>query len=175
MILYQSKVLLTFSIFRAKYFHFEGLSWSWSHGSWIYNYLCNQYLSPLKLFVRITLRRGVLDTTLGDKVCQWLTAGRWVSLRTPVSSTNKTDLHDITEILLKVELIIITLTLILSFWVVQASNMYRIFQATYVVSKRMESFILIRLTVAVLLCLYEVCLIIKYLTFRGMLLGAKTT
>jgi len=21
---------------------------SWSHGSWIYNYLCNQYLSPLK-------------------------------------------------------------------------------------------------------------------------------
>jgi len=22
-------------------------SWSWSYGSWIYNYLCNEYLSPL--------------------------------------------------------------------------------------------------------------------------------
>jgi hypothetical protein len=27
-------------------------SWSWSHGRWIYNYLCNQCLSPLKLWVR---------------------------------------------------------------------------------------------------------------------------
>jgi hypothetical protein len=27
------------------------------------------------LWVRIPLRRGVLDTTLCDKVCQWLTAG----------------------------------------------------------------------------------------------------
>ena len=28
------------------------LSWSWSYGSWIYNYLCNQCrLSPLKLWV----------------------------------------------------------------------------------------------------------------------------
>ena len=35
------------------------------------------------------------------KVCQWLTTGRWFS---PVSSTNKTDRHDITEILLKVVL-----------------------------------------------------------------------
>jgi len=25
----------------------EGPSWSWSYGSWIYNYLCNQCLSPL--------------------------------------------------------------------------------------------------------------------------------
>jgi hypothetical protein len=44
----------------------------------------------------------VLDTTLCDKVCQWLEAGRWFSLGTPVSSTNKTDSHDITKILLKV-------------------------------------------------------------------------
>jgi hypothetical protein len=29
-----------------------GPSWSWSYGSWIYNYLCNQCLSPLKLWVR---------------------------------------------------------------------------------------------------------------------------
>jgi len=26
----------------------EGPSWSWSYGSWIHNYLCNQCLSPLK-------------------------------------------------------------------------------------------------------------------------------
>ena len=29
--------------------------------------------------LRIPLRRCVLDTTLCDKVCQWLAAGRWVS------------------------------------------------------------------------------------------------
>jgi hypothetical protein len=45
---------------------------SWWYCSWIYNYLCNQCLSPLTLWVRITLRRGVLDTTLCDKDCQWL-------------------------------------------------------------------------------------------------------
>jgi hypothetical protein len=43
-------------------------------------------------------------TTLCDKVCQWLATGRWFSPGPPVSSTNKTDRHDITEILLKVAL-----------------------------------------------------------------------
>jgi len=28
------------------------LSWSWSYGNWIYNYLCNQCLSLWKLWVR---------------------------------------------------------------------------------------------------------------------------
>jgi len=37
-------------------------------------------------------RQCVLDATLCDKVCQWLTTGRWFSL---VSSINKDDLHDI--------------------------------------------------------------------------------
>ena len=46
--------------------------------------------------------QDVLDTTLFDKVCQWLTTSRWFSPCTPDSSTNKTDRHDITEILLKV-------------------------------------------------------------------------
>jgi len=36
------------------------------------------------------------------KVCQWLATGRWYSPGPLVSSTNKTDRHDITEILLKV-------------------------------------------------------------------------
>jgi hypothetical protein len=44
-------------------------------------------------------RRGVLDTTLCDKVCQKLATGLWFSPGTPVSSTNKADRHDITEIL----------------------------------------------------------------------------
>ena len=48
--------------------------------------------------------RGVLDTTLCDKVCQWLKTGRWFSPGTPVSSANKTDHQHITEILLKVAL-----------------------------------------------------------------------
>jgi hypothetical protein len=39
-----------------------------------------------------------------DKVCQWLATGQWFSPGPPVSSTNKTDCHDIAEILLKVAL-----------------------------------------------------------------------
>ena len=74
------------------------------HCSWINNYLCNQCLSSLPLWVRIPLRRGVLDKTLCDKVCQWPATGRWFSQGPPVSSTNTTDRHDITKILLKVVL-----------------------------------------------------------------------
>ena len=44
--------------------------------------------------------RGVPNTTLCDKVCQGLATGQWFSLGTPVSSTIKTDRHNITEILL---------------------------------------------------------------------------
>jgi len=33
----------------------KGPSWSWSYGSWIYNYLFNQCTSPLTLWVRIPL------------------------------------------------------------------------------------------------------------------------
>ena len=89
-------------------FFFGGPSWSWLYGCWIYNYLCNQCLSLLKLWIWIPLRGGVLDITICDKVCQWLWTGQWLS---PVSSTNKTDCHDITEILLKVVLNTKTLTL----------------------------------------------------------------
>ena len=48
--------------------------------------------------------RGALDTTLFDQVCRLLATDRWFSPGTPVSLTNKTDRHDITEILLKVAL-----------------------------------------------------------------------
>ena len=52
-----------------------------------------------------------LKTARCNKVCQWLAAGRWFSPGTPVSSTNKTYRHDITEILLKVTLKTVTLLL----------------------------------------------------------------
>jgi hypothetical protein len=55
----------------------------------------------------MSLGRGVLDTTLCDKICQLFAAGWWFTL---VSSTNKIDRHDVTEILLKVALNTITLT-----------------------------------------------------------------
>ena len=65
------------------------MPWSYSYGSWVYNYLCNWCLSPMRC------------TTLCDKVYQLLATGRLFS---PVSSTNKTDHHDLTELLLKVML-----------------------------------------------------------------------
>jgi hypothetical protein len=49
----------------------------------------------------------VLDTSFCDQVCQWLATGRWFF---PVSSTNKTDRNDISEILLLVALNTKTLT-----------------------------------------------------------------
>jgi hypothetical protein len=73
--------------------------WSWLYGSWIYNYLCNQCLSPLTLWVPISIRARC--TTLCDKVCQRLATGQWFSLGPLVSSTNKIDCHDKAEILLK--------------------------------------------------------------------------
>jgi hypothetical protein len=45
-----------------------------------------------------------------DKNSQSPAAGRWFSPGTPDTSTNKTDRHDITEILLKVALNTISLT-----------------------------------------------------------------
>ena len=98
-----------------------GPLWSWSHHRWIYNYLCNQWLSTLKVvssnpahvelyaiqhymikFVSdLQQVGGFLYTTLYDKVCQWFATSRLFS---PVSSTNKTDCHDVAEILLQVTL-----------------------------------------------------------------------
>jgi hypothetical protein len=50
----------------------------------------------------------LLDTTLCDKVCQLLMTDQWFSPGTLVSSTNKTDHHDIAEILLKLALNTVT-------------------------------------------------------------------
>jgi hypothetical protein len=72
-------------------------------------YLCC-WCFPLGVYFNVCLFAYLLDTTLCNKVCQWLAAGRWFS---PVSSTNKTG------ILLKVALNTITLTLNIMFsWLV---------------------------------------------------------
>jgi hypothetical protein len=66
-----------------------------------------------KCFIRIQgrgCRRGhrghdgmvVVSTTICDKVCQLLATGRWFSPGPPASSTNITDRHDISEILLNI-------------------------------------------------------------------------
>ena len=49
------------------------------------------------------------NTTICNKVCQWIATGWWCSLGNPDYSTIKTDRHVITEILLKVVLNTITL------------------------------------------------------------------
>ena len=41
------------------YIWFMGPSWLWSYGSWIYNYLCNQCLSPLMFGVWSRSERAV--------------------------------------------------------------------------------------------------------------------
>jgi hypothetical protein len=79
----------------------RGPSCSWSYGNRIYNYLCNQCL-PLKFEFEIPIHGKVYSFC--DKLCQWLATGRWFSTGTPVSYTNKTHRHNITEILLKMVL-----------------------------------------------------------------------
>jgi hypothetical protein len=78
----------------------RGPSWLWSDGSW--NYLCHQCISPPMWWVRISIRARC--TPLCDKVDQWLATGRCFFPGPPVSSTNKTDRHDITQILLNLPL-----------------------------------------------------------------------
>jgi hypothetical protein len=76
-----------------------GSPWSTSFVSWIYNYLCNHYLSPLKVY---PMQHNVIKF-VSDFVFlfflfffvififyrQWLAADQWSSPRTPVSFTWK--------------------------------------------------------------------------------------
>ena len=55
-------------MFSFNYLKGWGPLYSWSYGNWIYNYLCNQCLSPLKLWVRIPLMARCTWTTLCQKV-----------------------------------------------------------------------------------------------------------
>jgi hypothetical protein len=107
----------------------SGMSWSWSCGSWINKYLFNQCLSPLKF--ESCSGEVYFDTTLCDKVCQWLATGRLFSLGSPVSCTNKTDRRVITEILLQVLLNTKTLTpeCVLQEWKLFYANFSKIFSS----------------------------------------------
>jgi hypothetical protein len=89
---------------------------------WIYNNLCNLCLSPLMLSVWIPFRRGVLN--IQHYVKKFVSDFRQVSgflWEHPVSSTNKTDCHDITKILSKVALNTII-------WFIPYSNMTSFFR-----------------------------------------------
>jgi hypothetical protein len=78
-------------------------SWPWSYGSWIYHYLCKRSITTDAVSSNPTQSRC---TTLCNQVFQWHETGRWFSPCPPVSSTSKT------EILLKMALSTITLTLV---------------------------------------------------------------
>jgi hypothetical protein len=54
----------------------------------------------LFVYICVVIAIRARCTTLCDKVCQLLATDRWFSLGTVVSSTNKTYLYDISEILL---------------------------------------------------------------------------
>ena len=77
---------------------------------WECNYLCNQCLSLLQLWVWIPFMTRCTRYNIMWKRL-WVTCeGWWFSLGTPVSSTNKTDLNDIPKLLLKLALNTTTLT-----------------------------------------------------------------
>jgi len=99
----------------------------------------NQCLPPLTLWVRIPLRLGVLDTPLCNKVSQWLAAGRWFSPGIPVSFNNKTDRHDITEIVLKVALSIYPYLNGWLYWITDRNEIFvynNLFLNVYVFAKQ---------------------------------------
>jgi uncharacterized membrane protein YjjB (DUF3815 family) len=54
LLIYWSINYLAHLLYMVWFKSWSGPSWSWFYGSWIYNYLCNQYLT---LWVRIPLRR----------------------------------------------------------------------------------------------------------------------
>ena len=61
------------------------------------------YMQWMWILINYHQTCSVVNTTFYDQVCQWFVAGRWFWISS-VSSTNKTDHLDITEILLKVAL-----------------------------------------------------------------------
>ena len=88
----------------SRYYLYNGPSWLWSYGSWIYNYLCNQCLSPLKLWVRTPY----IARFTKYNIMWWrlsMACDRSVVFSGySVFSTNKTDSNERVEMLLKVAL-----------------------------------------------------------------------
>jgi len=88
------------------------LSWSWSYDTWIYNLQLHVQSIPIITFV-------VSSNPIQAKITRYNIIWQSLSVICDRSvvftgySTNKTDRHDITEILLKVALNTITIILIL--------------------------------------------------------------
>jgi hypothetical protein len=62
--------------------------------------------------------RSIPNTSLCDKVCQWLVTGRWFSLVTQVSSTNKTDLQEVDNFLWVINITLVSESYVLLFIVI---------------------------------------------------------
>jgi hypothetical protein len=86
--------------------HYNGLSSSWSS---CYNHIDNSWTKCLYCVFGKWNYATINGSVVWANENSDLTS-RWFSPGTPVSSTNKTGLHDIIEILLKVALNTITLT-----------------------------------------------------------------
>jgi hypothetical protein len=52
-------------------------------------------LHPILFLWQFLILRDILVTILCVKVCQWLATGQWFSLDTLVTTTNKTDCHEL--------------------------------------------------------------------------------
>jgi hypothetical protein len=81
-------------------------SWSWLYGSWIYNYLCNQCLSPLKL-VKCEDLRGKTSLKFGlvglwcltplSTICQLYRGGQFYLWRKPEYPEKTNDLWQVND------------------------------------------------------------------------------
>ena len=86
------------------YIFFWGPSRSWSYGSWMYNYLCNQCLLPLTHLLQHSWHTFVhCEFESRAQARCTLCNIMWYSLsvtcgRSVVFSTNETDCHDINDI-----------------------------------------------------------------------------
>ena len=100
---------IVWSIFKSFWnIHFRSLCSKilklWPYVLSIFKSYCYLNIQELKLEFESRSWRGILNTKLCDKVCQWFATGRWFSPGTPISSTNKIDRYNITELLLKMAL-----------------------------------------------------------------------
>jgi len=72
------------------YLQVRGPSWLWSYGSWMYNYLCNHCLSPLKLSVSSNPAHGEMYLTqhyVIKFVSELLQVGGFLRFPSPIKLT----------------------------------------------------------------------------------------
>ena len=81
---------------------YQGSSWSWLYGSWIYNYLMQSVPITTKFVISNTAHGELYSIQHVIKLVRVLR--QLVSCRYTGLTTNKTDHHDITDILLKLAL-----------------------------------------------------------------------